>query len=175
MCHALAEGVVDALSMVDENSEALGAGELDCEHFGTRKRALDLGGDLPRQLLFLLMCGGHAPVTKNGPAGPFRKLLEMWCQQDSKSCKYRERQLHVARPLAKDRTLAFAARIPSRAGHRTVRVAGESPVSERATFTLAVTLWPARAGTGDVVGLETSRAGAVGREGAGRRQRGRGR
>src|SRR5512133_3023926 len=44
--HALAERVVDALRMVDEDGEPLRAGQLDREHLRARKRALDLPRDL---------------------------------------------------------------------------------------------------------------------------------
>src|SRR5712691_23534 len=57
--HALAEGVVDALGMIDEHGEPVGPGELDCEHLRPRKRPSDLARDLPRQFLLLLVCSRH--------------------------------------------------------------------------------------------------------------------
>src|SRR5439155_4477638 len=82
----LAKGVVDALGVVDVDGEPLRSREFHREHFGAGDRALDLVRDLPRQLLFLVVRGCQsAPVTKNGPAGPFRKPLEMWCGQCSKA------------------------------------------------------------------------------------------
>ena len=66
--------VVDALRVVDEDREPLGAGQFDGEDFGAGNGTLDLRRNLPRQLSFLDVCLGHrSPVTKNGPAGPFRK------------------------------------------------------------------------------------------------------
>src|SRR5690242_2635532 len=72
--------------MVDVDREAVRAGELDGQDLGARQGSLDLGRDLTGQLSLLVVCGCHrsSPVIKNGPAGPFREPLEMWCQQDSK-------------------------------------------------------------------------------------------
>src|SRR5204862_8316589 len=57
--HSLAQRMVDALDVVDEDREALRARQLDSEHLGAGQGALDLWSDFPRQLAFLLMSCCH--------------------------------------------------------------------------------------------------------------------
>jgi hypothetical protein len=65
--------VVDAFDVVDEDREALGAGQLDSEDLGPGHGTLDLGSDLPGQLSFLVVCACHlrSLSQKMGPQAHF--------------------------------------------------------------------------------------------------------
>src|SRR5579864_2165968 len=73
-----AQRVVDACGMVDVHGEAIRALQLDREHLDAVEAAFDALRDLGLQLLLLLPYVGHETplVTKNGPAGPFRRTGE---------------------------------------------------------------------------------------------------
>src|SRR5438552_13422474 len=81
--HTLAERMVDPLRVVDEDGEAVPAGELDCEHLHAWKISLDRLPDLSRQRLLLLMHLGHSSLSKKtGAMRPFRQAGEMWCKAE---------------------------------------------------------------------------------------------
>ena len=69
---ALAERVVDALGMVDEDGEALGAGELDRQDLDSGQAALDARGDLAVEAPFLVVDdpATSTPLKKNGRGAP---------------------------------------------------------------------------------------------------------
>ena len=62
---ARAERVVDALGVVDEDGEPLGADELDGEHLDARQGRLDLPSDLLRQCPLLLVCCAQPRVSSH--------------------------------------------------------------------------------------------------------------
>src|SRR6266516_7040932 len=85
--------------MVDVDGEPLRPGELHRQHLRAGDGVFDLGRDLPRQLLLLVVGGCQSvPVIKNGPAGPFRKLLEMWSRQCSKARDQAVYELEIRAP-----------------------------------------------------------------------------
>ena len=74
--HALAERVVDALRMVDEDGEALRAGELDGQHLDSGQAALDPRGDLAVEapLLVVDVRQSDSPQKKRARRAHFKPL-----------------------------------------------------------------------------------------------------
>ena len=73
---ALAELVVHALRMVDEDSHPLGAGELEREDLDSGQAALDSRGDLAVKAPLLVVQIRHCPLKKNGRGAPISNCLK---------------------------------------------------------------------------------------------------
>src|SRR5439155_25688605 len=71
VCHALAEGMIDALRVVDEDREAFRPGELEREDLDSGQAALYARGDLAVEApLLVVEIRQLTPLKKNGRSAP---------------------------------------------------------------------------------------------------------